>query len=281
VARLDSTQRADLPNSAFAYVDSRGRRRLPIHDEAHVRNALARFSQVRFEDDRARERARKRLLNAAKKHGIVPVGFIAGQLQSEREIGELRASEPRPLPSGFVTLLMTDVEGSTALVHRLGERYHDLIDELRTILGETVVGADGLVVETRADEFFAVFESPRSALDASVTIQRELRGRSWIDDVHVRVRVGIHSGHPTLSPPNYIGMVVNTAARVCDAAHGGQILVSDATREAARGEAPEGVRFRAVGMYRLRGLPDPVSLFQIAAKGLPVRFPPPRTSNDG
>jgi class 3 adenylate cyclase len=270
-----------LPNRAFAYVDSRGRGRLPIHDEAHVRNALARFGQVKFEDDRARERARRRLLNAAKKHGIVPVGFITGQLQSEREIGELRAGEPTPLPSGFVTLLMTDVEGSTALVHRLGEHYHDLIDELRTILGETVVGADGLVVETRADEFFAVFESPRSALDASVTIQRELRGRSWIDDVAVRVRVGIHSGHPTLSPPNYIGMVVNTAARVCDAAHGGQILVSGATREAARGQAPDGVRFRAMGTYRLRGLPDPVPLFQIAAKGLPARFPPPRTSTDG
>jgi class 3 adenylate cyclase len=282
VARLDSTQRADLPNSAFAYVDSRGRRRLPIHDEAHVRNALARFSQVRFEDDEARERARKRLLNAAKKLGIVPVGFITGQLQSEREIGELRASEPTPLPSGFVTLLMTDVEGSTALVNQLGERYHDLIDELRAILGQTVVGADGQVVEARADELFAVFEGPRSALEASVTMQRVLRERTWIDDVAVRVRVGIHSGHPTLSPPNYIGMVVNTTARVCDAAHGGQILVSGAGREAARGEAPDGVRFRAIGTYRLRGLPEPVPLFQIKAKGLLARFPPPRrATNDG
>jgi class 3 adenylate cyclase len=76
-------------------------------------------------------------------------------------------------------------------------------------------------------------------------------------------------------------MAVNTAARVCDAAHGGQILVSGATREAARSEPPDGVRFRAIGVYRLRGLPDPVSLFQIAAKGLFARFPPPRTSNDG
>ncbi len=176
---------------------------------------------------------------------------------------------------------MADVEGSTALVHRLGERYHDLIDELRTILSEAVVGLGGLVVETRADEFFAVFERPRSALGAAVTIQRELRVRSWVDDVAVRVRVGIHSGHPTLSPPNYIGMVVNTAARVSAAAHGGQILVSGATREAAKGETPDGVRFRAIGTYRLRGLPDAVPLFQVAAKGLVARFPPPRTSNDG
>ncbi|MGH2376105.1 MAG: DUF6582 domain-containing protein, partial [Actinomycetota bacterium] len=69
MARLDSAKRGDLPNSAFAYIDSRGRRRLPIHDEAHVRNAFARFNQVKFEDDRARERARKRLLSAAKKYG--------------------------------------------------------------------------------------------------------------------------------------------------------------------------------------------------------------------
>ncbi|CAN5246439.1 hypothetical protein BH20ACT24_BH20ACT24_04340 [soil metagenome] len=82
--KLSARERASLPASAFAYVDSRGRRRLPIHDEAHVRNALARFARVSFEDDAARERARVRLLNAAKKYGIVPVGFITGQLRSEQ-----------------------------------------------------------------------------------------------------------------------------------------------------------------------------------------------------
>src|SRR3989442_3617957 len=81
--QLTAKKRAQLRNAAFAYVDSKGRRRLPIHDEAHVRNALARFNRVRFEDDAARERARKRLLNAAKKYGIVPVGFITGQIRSE------------------------------------------------------------------------------------------------------------------------------------------------------------------------------------------------------
>jgi uncharacterized protein DUF6582 len=111
VARLDATKRADLPDRAFAYIDSRGRRRLPINDEAHVRNALARFNQVKFEDELTRERARKRLLSAAKKYGIVPVGFITGQLQSERVRGEQRTHVK--LPSGFVTMLMTDIEGST------------------------------------------------------------------------------------------------------------------------------------------------------------------------
>ena len=186
MARLDSTKRGELPDSAFAYVDSRGRRRLPINDEAHVRNALARFNQVVFEDERARERARKRLLNAAKKYGIVPVGFITGQLQSERELGRRRAREPVGLPSGFVTMLMTDVEGSTALVQRLGERYHDLINDVRAILSDTSIRRDGQVVETRADEFFAVFEQPGPALDAAVAIQRELRGRTWGDGLDVR-----------------------------------------------------------------------------------------------
>src|ERR1700741_4105928 len=112
MSRLVASKRARLPASAFAYVDSRGRRRLPIHDEAHVRNALARFSQVGFEDDAARERTRTRLLNAAKKYGIVPVGFITGQLESERsnatagrlviELGRPRAparARPRSPPS--------------------------------------------------------------------------------------------------------------------------------------------------------------------------------------
>ena len=101
MAKLDSTKRADLPDSVFAYVDSKGKRRLPINDAPHVRNALARFEQVSFEDEAARERARKKLLTAAKKYGIVPVGFITGQLQSERERGEKQAKAPVVLPTGL------------------------------------------------------------------------------------------------------------------------------------------------------------------------------------
>jgi class 3 adenylate cyclase len=278
MARLDATERAKLANSAFAYVDSRGRRRLPIHDEAHVRNALARFGRVAFEDERARERARKKLLNAAKKFKIVPVGFIAGQLRSELELGRVQGRPPVQLPSGFVTMLMTDIEESTALVHRLGDGYRELIDGVRALLRDETVATDGHVVEARADEFFAVFEAPRSALDTAVAIQRQLRGRLWAEDLEVRVRIGIHSGYPTVTEENYIGMAVHTAARVCAAAQGSQILVTGDTREAMQGSRPDGVRFRSVGRHRLRGLPDEVALFQIAAQGLVVRFPPTQTS---
>jgi class 3 adenylate cyclase len=276
VARLDSTNRANLPDRAFAYIDSRGRRRLPINDEAHVRNALARFGQVKFEDEQARERARQRLLNAAKKYGIVPVGFITGQLQSERALGERRALEPIDLPTGSVTMLMTDIEGSTALLHRLGDRYRGLISDLRDALAKTALGFAGYVVETRADEFFAVFQEPHAAIDTAVAIQRDLRSRSFDDGLDVRVRIGIHSGTPTLHDDNYIGMDVHTTARICAAAHGGQILVSSTTRDAARAAGLDGVRFRGLGSFDLRGIPEPVLMYQVAAKGLAVRFPAAR-----
>src|SRR4249919_2424850 len=116
MARLKTSERKDLPDSAFAYIDAKGRRRLPINDEAHVRNALARFERVAFEDDAARERARNRLLKAAKRYGIVPVGFITGQIRSERA----RPADRKALPTGTITFLMTDIEGSTELLRRLG-----------------------------------------------------------------------------------------------------------------------------------------------------------------
>src|SRR6478736_3666607 len=138
MARLAPKERAELPDRLFAYVDSHGRRRLPLHDAAHVRNALARFGQVQFEDEAARDRARTRLLQAAKRFKIVPIGFIAGQLQSERA-GRTsgRAYSPVELPSGFVTMLMTDIEGSTGLVHQLGDAYGTVLDDMRAVLRQS------------------------------------------------------------------------------------------------------------------------------------------------
>ena len=371
MAKLDASKRAGLRNSAFAYIDSRGRRRLPIHDEAHVRNALARFSQVAFEDDAAREHARTRLLNAAKKHGIVPVGFITGQLQSvqrdaaagrlvielgqhgapgdleqrlrrvlrdptlavlhwsdaagayldgmgtpaslpteesgrsvtylerqgrpmtalvhhpkiltdpslaetvlaavrfvvekERARGQIQATstDAAALPTGFVTLLMTDIERSTALLRRLGDRYGAVLNDVRGILREAVSRAGGREIDARADELFAVFERAPSAVEAAVAIQDALVKQPWPDDLAVRVRVGIHSGRPTLTDVGYIGLAVHTTARVCAAARGGQILVSEDTRTALRTSTPAGIRFRSRGRRRLAGLPKAALLFLV------------------
>jgi len=277
MARLGASKRATLPDRAFAYVDSRGHRRLPIHDAAHVRNALARFNQVAFEDDRFRERARTRLLNAAKRFRIVPVGFITGQFASERQLGR-RSDGVAALPSGFVTMLLTDIESSTSLLHQLGNRYGKLLRDVRALLTKTARASGGRVVETRADEFFAAFAEPAGALDTALAVQRELRGRRWADRHEVRLRVGIHSGYPTLAEENYLGMAVHTAARICSAAHGGQVVLSGDTRTALGTPIPPGVRLRRLGLFALRGLPAQVELFQVTAKGVLSRFPPLRTS---
>src|SRR5437899_2833392 len=256
MSRLDASKRARLPVSAFAYVDSRGKRRLPIHDEAHVRNALARFNQVGFEDDAARERARKRLLNAAKKYGIMPVGFITGQLQSER----------RDATAG-------------RLVIELGRHGApgELEQRLRSVLRAAVLRASGREIDARADEYFAVFERAAAAIEAAAAIQRALGNRAWPDDLEVRVRVGIHSGRPTLTDVGYIGLAVHTTARVCSAAHGGQIVISGATRAAVAASASTGIRFLSLGRHRLPGLPDVEMLFQVQPQVLRVTFPRPRT----
>jgi len=386
MSQLNSKKRAQLPKSAFAYVDSRGRRRLPINDESHVRNALARFNQVTFESEAAREQARKRLLTAAKKYGIVPIGFMTGQLQSQMseatagrlviELGqvgtpgeferrlrdalrdptlsvlhwsdsagmyldgagkpaelpgdqegravtllerqgrpmtalvhdravlknpdlvktvtaavrlavenehlrgqvEARASEVRTLPTGYVTFLLTDIEGSTDLLQRLGDRYAALLADVRAIIRSSVHRAKGREVDARGDEVFAVFDRAPAALETALAIERTVQERTWPESVEVRLRTGLHSGRPTLTDAGYVGVAVNTVARICSAAHGGQILLSAATRDAVcRSRRPTGVRFRGLGSHRLRGLREPQALFQVMAADLRAHFPPLRT----
>src|SRR5215207_9694398 len=185
---LGAKQRAQLPDSAFAYIDSRGGRRLPINDAAHVRNALARFNQVAFEDEAARDRARTRLLRAAQKHGIMPIGFISAQLQPQRK-----------LPRGQVTFLLTDIEGSTELLGRLGDGYAALLAGVRRVVRDAVRRARGHQVSARGDDVFAVFERAPSALEAALAIQRAVRAAAWPEASTVRLRIGLHRGRPALT----------------------------------------------------------------------------------
>jgi class 3 adenylate cyclase len=266
VPTLSDNARKRLPDSAFAYVDSRGARRLPIHDASHVRNALARFDQVAFEDDAARERARQRLLRAAKKHGIVPIGFFDVQLKKERFEGEVtaRAKDAGSLPRGRVTFLLTDIEGSTELLRELGERYGALLRDVRTLIRKAVRDAEGKEVDSRADEFFAVFRDAKRAIAAAVHVQGAMRAKKWPGGANVRVRIGIHTGRPTLGESGYVGIAVHTAARICATAQGDQIVVSAAARTAL-GRASSGVTFKSLGGKSLKGLPEKVWLYQIVS----------------
>src|SRR5688572_2803504 len=249
MARLGAKERAELPDSAFAYIDSRGQRRLPIHDAEHVRNALARFSQVAFEDEAARDRARTRLLRAAKKHGIVPIGFVSAQLQPQRK-----------LPKGQVTFLLTDIEGSTELLGRLDDRYAPLLADVRRVVRAAVRHAGGREVDARADEFLAAFERAPAALEAALAIQRAMHAGDWPEGIDVRLRIGLHRGRPALTDTGYVGLAIHAAARICFAAHGGQIVVSSAVRAAVVESLAEGVSLRSLGAWRFQGLPDPVAL---------------------
>jgi class 3 adenylate cyclase len=155
--------------------------------------------------------------------------------------------EAAALPTGFVTLLMSDIEGSTGLLRKLGDRYGALLNDVRGILRAAVSGSGGREIDARADEFFAVFERAGAAVEAAVAVQRDLAARHWTDGLQVRLRIGIHSGHPTLTEAGYIGLAVHTTARVCAAAHGRQIVVSAATRAAIGTSPPAGVRSAAWG----------------------------------
>jgi class 3 adenylate cyclase len=273
MAPLDAKARAGLRDNAFAYVDSKGQRRLPIHDAPHVRNALARFEQTRFESDAARERARQRLLQAAKKFGISPIGFFGGQLRTERRQAELRAHSAKiaSLPRGIVTFLWLDVEGSTPLAQQLGDEYPRLLDAVWKTINAAVRQHTGAEVDIRGDEYIGVFRKPLDALNAAVGIQRELAQRRLPREV--RVRIGLHTGRPTISDAAYVGITVHTAARVCAAGHGGQILLSSAAYDAMSDALPAGMSFRPLGSYTLAGLPEPEALFQLEAAGLVARFP--------
>jgi class 3 adenylate cyclase len=267
MAPLTAKERAQLPASAFAYIDSGGARRLPIHDAAHVRNALARFDQVAFEDDAARDRARIRLLRAAQKHGIMPIGFVSAQLEPQRR-----------LPRGDVTFLLTDIESSTELLGRLGDRYAPLLSDIRRLVRAAVRSAGGHQVSARGDDVVAAFGRASAALEAALAIQRALRAREWPDDIEVRLRIGLHRGRPALTDTGYVGLSIHAAARICFAAHGGQILASSAVRAAVSESVPAGVSLRGLGAWRFRGLPDAMDLFQVDAADLLADFPPPRAA---
>jgi class 3 adenylate cyclase len=264
---LRAKERAQLPDSAFAYIDSSGRRRLPIHDASHVRNALARFGQVAFEDENARDRARNRLLRAAKKHGIMPIGFISSQLKPQQK-----------LPRGHLTFLLTDIESSTQLLGRLGDQYASLLAEVRRRVRSAVRSAGGHEVFARGDDVFAVFERAPAALEAALAIQRAMQAGAWPGGLDVRLRIGLHRGRPALTDTGYVGLSVHAAARICFAAHGGQIVMSSAVRTAVGESLPEDVVLGRLGAWRFRGLPEPVELFQVDAADLLSDFPPPRSA---
>jgi len=166
----------------------------------------------------------------------------------------------RDLPTGNVTFLFSDIEGSTRLVQQLGEAFPALLERHHSLLRAAFdldVGG-GVEVATEGDSFFVVFKSARSAVAAAAAAQRSLAAERWPADVgSVRVRMGLHTGEGTRGGDNYIGVDVNRAARIAAAAHGGQVLLSKATTGLIERSLPDGLETRDLGEYRLKYLDRP------------------------
>jgi class 3 adenylate cyclase len=180
------------------------------------------------------------------------------------------------LPTGTVTLLFTDIEGSTGLLERLGNRYVEILGEHQRLLRVAFAQFHGREVATEGDAFFVAFAKASDAVAAAVAGQRALAGHRWPGGAALHVRMGIHTGEPIVVGDDYAGLDVHRAARICAAGHGGQILLSQATRALLGAELPSGLGVRDLGEYRLKDLSHPQRLFQLIIHGLPADFAPPR-----
>jgi class 3 adenylate cyclase len=196
---------------------------------------------------------------------------------ADRSGPPLRPPQVAELPTGTVTFLFTDIEGSTRLLQELGDRYAAVRDEHAAIVREAVAEGGGVEVSTEGDSFFVAFRSPAAAVRAAVVAQRGLATHDWSPGPPVRVRMGLHTGDGVLGGDNYVGIDVNRSARIAGAAHGGQVIVSDAIRGLVEHALPEGVSLRDLGPHRLRDIAGPEHLYDLVVEGLAADFPPPRT----
>jgi class 3 adenylate cyclase/CheY-like chemotaxis protein len=180
------------------------------------------------------------------------------------------------LPSGTVTFLFTDIEGSTRLLKALGEGYGAVLLDHQRLLRESFAGASGREIDTQGDAFFFVFPRGKDAVAGALAGQRALAGHSWPGEATLSVRMGMHTAEPSLAGERYIGLGVHRAARICAAAHGGQILLSQSTYALLADDVLPDLRFDDLGEYMLKDLDRAERLYQLVVPDLPREFPSPR-----
>jgi class 3 adenylate cyclase/ABC-type transport system substrate-binding protein len=186
---------------------------------------------------------------------------------------------PSSMPTGTVTFLFTDIEGSTKLLQRLGERYAEALADHQRLLRQAWADHAGVEVDTQGDSFFVAFARATDALAAAAEAQRALVEHTWPAGERVRVRMGLHTGEGTLAHDHshYVGLDVHRAARIAAAGHGGQVLLSQATRDQVAKELLAGAGLRDLGRHRLKDLPRREEIYQLVLPGLPAEYPPLKT----
>jgi predicted ATPase/class 3 adenylate cyclase len=180
-------------------------------------------------------------------------------------------------PTGTVTFLFTDIEGSTRLLQQVSRAYPEILAEHHRLIRDAVGGYRGVEVKTEGDAFFVAFRTAGDGVMAAVTAQRALAAQMWSAEVTLRVRMGVHTGEVGLAGDEYVGLDVHRAARIAAAAHGGQVLISQSTRELVAGALPDGVTLADKGEHRLKDLDRPEHLYQLVIAGLAADFPPIRS----
>ena len=181
------------------------------------------------------------------------------------------------LPGGTLTVLHTDVEDSTPLTMHLGDQYAEVLATHRALLRAAFAAHEGHEVDTQGDSFFVVFSRATQAVAAAVAMQRALAAEAWPEGGAVRVRIGMHTGEPIRTAEGYTGLDVIRGARIRDAGHGGQVLLSKSTAALVEDALIDGLSLRDLGAHRLKGLPRPERIFQLIIPDLPADFPPLRS----
>src|SRR6266700_2098223 len=185
-----------------------------------------------------------------------------------------RRSRVLDVPTGTITLLFTDIEGSTLLLQHVGEQYSHVLAQCRRLLHAAFQQSHGHEVDTQGDAFFFAFARATDAVSAAVAAQRILASHTWPEGAAVRVRMGLHTGEPRRTADGYVGLDVHLAARLMSVGHGGQVLLSQTTRHLVEHHLPEGVSLQDLGEHRLKDLQQKSHLFQLVIAGLPADFPP-------
>jgi class 3 adenylate cyclase len=174
------------------------------------------------------------------------------------------------LPSGTVTFVFSDIEGSTALLKALGDRYGDVLSTHRRLMRECFTARGGVEIDTQGDAFFFAFARARDAVSAAVEAQRLHAKQAWPDGRTVRVRMGLHTGEPAVGSEGYLGIDVVRAARLCTVGQGGQVLLSETTRALVGSTLPDGVSVHTLGERMLKDIDEPERIFELDIEGAPV-----------
>jgi len=181
------------------------------------------------------------------------------------------------VPVETLTFLFTDIEGSTALLRRLGGAYTQVLASHHALIRSAPAAHGGKEVDTQGDAFFAVFSSPTACVAAVIQMQQAITAQAWPAGERVRVRMGVHTGEASKTPTGVVGLDVHRAARVAAVAYGGQVLLSETVAALVRDSLPTGAALRDLGVHRLKDLGRPEQVFQLEAAGLPAEFPPLRS----